>query len=73
MRMSNPLYSMFGGMNNMPNNGMMNMVQQFMQFKKNFHGDPRQQVQQLLNSGKVSQDQYNRAVQMANMLQNMMK
>ena len=70
--MSNPLFSMFGGMNQMPNNSMMNLVQQFMQFRQNFNGDPRQQVQQLLNSGKVSQDQYNRAVQMANQLQRMM-
>lgn len=70
--MSNPLFSMFGGMNQMPNNSMMNLVQQFMQFKQNFNGDPRQQVQQLLNSGKISQDQYNRAVQMANQLQRMM-
>jgi len=70
--MSNPLYSMFGGMNAMPNNSMMNLLQQFNQFRQNFNGDPRQQVQQLLNSGKVSQDQYNRAVQMANQLQRMM-
>ena len=70
--MSNPLYSMFGGMNAMPNNGMMNLLQQFNQFRQNFSGDPRQQVQQLLNSGKISQEQYNRAVQMANQLQRMM-
>jgi hypothetical protein len=33
------------------------LIQQFQQFKKNFKGDPRQQVQDLLNSGKMSQDQ----------------
>lgn len=71
--MSNPLYSMFGGMNQMPNNNMMQMLQQLMQFKQNFKGDARQQVQQMLNSGRVTQDQYNRAVQMANMLQQMIK
>lgn len=70
--MSNPLFSMFGGMNQMPNNGMMNLVQQFMQFKQNFNGDPKQQIQNLLNSGKVTQEQYNRAVQMAQQLQRMM-
>ena len=70
--MSNPLFSMFGGMNAMPNNGMMNLLRQFNQFRQNFNGDPCQQVQQLLNSGKISQDQYNRAVQMANQLQRMM-
>lgn len=71
--MSNPLYQMLGGA--MPNNlgNMGNIIQQFQQFKNSFHGDPRQQVQQLLNSGRVSQEQYNQAVQMANMLQRMMK
>ena len=70
--MSNPLFSMFGGMNQMPNNNMMNLVQQFMQFRQNFNGDPKQQIQNLLNSGKVTQEQYNRAVQMAQQLQRMM-
>lgn len=54
-------------------NGMMQMVQQFRQFQQNFRGDPRQQIQQLLNSGRVSQDQYNRAVQMAQQLQMFLK
>lgn len=73
---SNPLFDVLGkaipsGMGQMGN--MMNIIQQFQQFKNNFHGDPRQQVQQLLNSGKVTQEQYNRAVQLANQLQQMMK
>lgn len=71
--MSNPLYSMFGGINQMPNNNMMQLVRQFMQFKQGFHGDARQQIQQLLNSGTVTQAQYDRAVQMANVLQKMLK
>lgn len=54
-------------------NGMMQMVQQFRQFQQNFRGDPRQQIQQLLNSGRISQDQYNRAVQMAQQLQMFLK
>lgn len=71
--MSNPLYQMLGGA--MPNNlgNMGNIIQQFQQFKNSFHGDPRQQVQQLLNSGRVSQEQYNQAVQMANLFQRMIK
>lgn len=68
----NPLYQMLGGQ--MPGNmgNFKNLIQQFQQFKNTFHGDPRQQVQQLLNSGRISQEQYNRAVQMANQLQRMM-
>lgn len=64
----NPLFQQ---MNN--NNSMQGLVNQFMQFKQSFSGDPQQQVQQLLNSGKVSQAQYNQAVQMAQMLQQMLK
>lgn len=71
MRMANPLFSMFGNQVQ-ANNGMMGLIQQFMNFKKNFKGDPRQQVQQLLNSGKISQERYNNAVQMAQQLQRMM-
>lgn len=63
----NPLFNMLG------NNQMNGLLQQFRQFQQNFHGDPRQQVQQLLNSGRVSQAQYNQAVQMAQQLQNMLK
>jgi vancomycin permeability regulator SanA len=51
---------------------MQAILQQFQQFKSTFRGDPRQQVQSLLNSGKVSQTQYNQAVQMANQLAKMM-
>lgn len=65
--MSNPLFGMFG--NQAPANQMM---QKFMQFQQMFRGDPKQQVQQMLNSGKVSQAQYNQAAQMANQLQRMM-
>jgi len=64
--MSNPLFGMMQNIN--PMNGMM---QKFQQFQQMFRGDPKQQVQQLLNSGKVSQAQYNQAVQMAQQLQRM--
>lgn len=46
-----------------------NFLNKFQQFRQNFHGDPKQQVQQLLNSGRVSQQQYNQAVQMAQQFQ----
>ena len=65
--MSNPLFQMMGG------GGPMNgLLQKFQQFQASFRGDPQQQVQQLLNSGRVSQEQYNQAVQMAQQLQRML-
>ena len=59
----NPLFGMM--QNNNP------LMQRFQQFQKMFKGDPRQQVQQMLNSGKVSQAQYNQAVQVAQQIQRM--
>lgn len=66
----NPLYEQIkkqGG-----NNQMQNMMKQFEEFKKTFSGNPQEQVQQLLNSGKVTQAQYDHAVRMANNLKKML-
>lgn len=65
--MNNPLFQMMN-----PQAGNNNILQRFQQFRQMFQGDPRQQVQQLLNSGKVSQSQYNQAVQMAQQMQKML-
>lgn len=65
--MSNPLFGMM-----QQNNPINGMIQKFQQFQQMFRGDPRQQIQQMMNSGKVSQYQYNQAVQMAQQLQRMM-
>lgn len=64
----NPLYDQMT--NQAP--GMNNFMQNFQRFRQSMSGDPRQQVQNLLNSGKVSQAQYDRAVQMANQIQRML-
>ena len=51
-------------MNN-PMQSMQIMMQRFQQFQQMFKGNPTQQIQQMMNSGKVNQGQYNQAVQMA--------
>lgn len=48
------------------------LVQQFQQFKQTINGDPRQQVQDLLNSGRMTQDQLNQCTSMAQSLQNIL-
>ena len=68
--MTNPIYQQVGG--GVPNSGMAQMIQRFNQFRQAFTGDPRQQVQALLNSGRVSQAQYDQAVQMAQQMQRLM-
>ena len=55
------------------NGPMTELMQQFNQFRQMFQGDPRQQVQQMLKSGKVTQEQYNQAVQMAQQVQRFLK
>ena len=64
--MANQLYNQMMGGGNQQNN----FLQRFNQFRQNFSGNPQQQIQQMLNSGQITQEQYNRAVQQA---QNIMR
>ena len=62
--MANPLYGMF----NPPPQQKPNMFQQFQQFMSNFRGDPRQKVQELLNNGQMTQEQFNQFSSIANQI-----
>ena len=53
-------------------NNPQQLLQQFQQFRNTFKGDPRAQIQQMLNSGRITQEQYNRAVQQAQQLSRLM-
>ena len=64
--MSNPLFNQFGVQQN-------SLAKQFNEFKNNFSGDPRQQVQNLLNSGRMTQEQFNRLSKMASQFQNFLR
>lgn len=68
--MANPLYN---EMNPIPN-GMAN-GQDFMSrlnFLKSSVSDPNAMIQQMLNSGRITQEQYNSAVQQAQQIQQML-
>lgn len=70
--MSNPLFNALSG--GMPQgNGPMQMIQQFMQFKQNFKGDPKAEVEKMLQSGRISQQQLNQVQQMAGQFQSLLK
>lgn len=56
---------LFNQLNPMPQN---NIIQQFMEFKKTFTGDPKQMVQNMLNSGRISQTQLNQYANQANQI-----
>lgn len=63
----NPLYEQIS---RQPANDFM---QRFQQFQKSIKGDPQQIVQQMLNSGKISQEQFNSAARMANQMMKFIK
>lgn len=67
--MGNPFYNAPPQGSPFGNNPMLNMIQQFQQFKANFQGDPKQKVQELLNSGQMSQQQFNQLSQLAQQFQ----
>lgn len=71
--MANPLYNALGG-GKMP--GPMGkfgqMLQQFQQFRQSFQGDPKAEVQKLLQSGKMSQQQLNQLQMMAQQFQGLL-
>lgn len=58
---------------NQPMNPISNFLTQFNQFKSTFNGNPEQQVKQLLNSGQMTQEQFNQLAQTANQLRQLIK
>lgn len=57
--MANPLY------NGNQTNPMADFIRQAKQFKKQFTGNPRQEVERLLKTGQMSQQEFNQLSQMA--------
>jgi hypothetical protein len=66
--MANNLYNQFGRQNN----PMEQLAQQAREFKKQFTGNPRQEVERLLQSGAMSQAQFNQYSQIAQQVAQMM-
>ena len=63
--MSNPLYGQFGGQQN--SNGFSAFMNDFRRLQQTVR-NPRQEVERLLQSGAMSQSDFNRLGQMANQL-----
>lgn len=62
----NPFFNAMGG------NKQPNMMQQFQQFMNQMKGkDPNAVIQDMIQSGKITQDQYNQARQQAQQMQGM--
>lgn len=61
----NPFFQAMGG------NRQPNMMQQFQQFMSQMRGkDPNAIIQEMMQSGKITQDQYNQARQQAQQIAN---
>lgn len=66
--MSSPIFSAMGG------NQSENMFQQFQRFMEEMKGkNPQEEINKLLQSGKVSQSQLNQIQQQAQQMQGMFK
>lgn len=68
--MGNPLFNALGGDMMLGNN----ILAEFKQFKQRMHGkNPNEEINKLLQSGMINQQQLNQAQQMAQQLQTMFK
>ena len=66
--MSNSLFDQFGRQNN----PLEQLAQQAKEFRKQFSGNPRQEVERLLQTGAMSQSDFNRYSQIAQQVVQMM-
>ena len=67
--MSNPIFDAMGG--NIPGN---NILAQFQQFRQRMQGvNPHEEINKLLQSGAISQQELNQAQQMAQQFQAMFR
>lgn len=61
--MPNSLYNQLG-----PQDGLSRMINEINNFKNTYHGDPKAEVEKMMQSGQLSQEQFNQYAQMANEL-----
>ncbi len=65
--------SLFKDFNPTPMGDLTNFLNRFNQFSSQFSGNPETRVKQLLQSGQMSQEQFNQFAQTANMLRKLIK
>lgn len=70
--MGNPLFNMLGG--GMPQNPMNKMIQDYKKFRQEMQGkNPREEINKMLQSGKLNQNQLNQIQQKAQQMQGLFK
>ena len=65
--MANPLFGQFK-----PQGDLNSLMKEAQTFKKNFKGNPKEEVQRLLNEGVMSQADFNRLMPIAQQIASMM-
>lgn len=65
--MGNPIFNQF-----VPQNQVQNIIQEAQNFKNQFKGNPKEEVQRLLNQGVMSQNDFNRLMPIAQQISAMM-
>ena len=65
--MGNPIFNQFA-----PQNQIQNIIQEAQNFKNQFKGNPKEEVQRLLNQGVMSQHDFNRLMPIAQQISAMM-
>lgn len=75
--MPNPLFNALGGGRAPQMPGQMGqfqrMMQQFQQFKANFNGDPKAEVEKMMQSGKLTQQKLNQLQAVARQFQGLLQ
>ena len=70
--MGNPLFNMLGG--GMPQNPMNKMNQDYKKFRQEMQGkNPHEEINKMLQSGKLNQNQLNQIQQKAQQMQGLFK
>ncbi len=72
--MANPFFKAMGGGQMLgPMGQFQRLMQQFNQFRATFQGDPKAEVEKLLQSGKMSQQQLNQLQAMAKQFESFLR
>ena len=67
--MSNSLFQKFGAQQD----PMAQFFKEFNQFKNNFKGDPKAEVEKMMQTGQLSQEEFNEYAQMTNSIVQFMR
>lgn len=70
--MANSLYQSYGN-RNANDGGLSDFIARVKEAQRSFQGDPRQEVQRLLDTGAMSQQQFNQYSQIANQVLSAMR